>query len=442
MKKNSTRKKKASLFWRIIVLMILVSFLMIATFTFIQLANQIRSITKVNDTKGSLAAVILKNRLEHLIEQSKTPEETASRIKEALFSLNQEKIIEDAWVISRQKKMIAGTNPIAHYTFNLSERYMIDTILNKELLDRWLYTFRDQERNRLDIYIPLVTHDELQYLVKASFSLENIQEALNQVYFPMSLMILVVILTNTILGFALSRSIIKPLFLLNEATKEIAKGKLELRVNIHTGDEIQELGETFNEMTTALAKMKEKAENANPLTKLPGNISIRDEIEKRIMEGQKFVVIHADIDNFKAYNDKYGLVSGDRAIQLTAELFREAIAQSGNPHDFLGHEGGDDFVLITTPDKVDALTEGFFRRFSEKILTLYSDEDKQRGYIIAKNRQGVICKFPPMSISLAGVTNVHRELRSYTEITNIMPEVKEKAKSMEGNIFILDKRKS
>lgn len=422
--------------------MILVSLLMIATFTFIQLMNQIRSITKVNDTKGSLSAVILKTRLENIIERSQSPEETASQMKEALFSLHQEKIIESAWIIDLRKTMIASTSPVLHHTFSLSERYMIDTILSKEFLDRWLYTFRDQDMNRLDIYIPLSSGNDLQYLVKTGFSLENIQEALNQVYLPMSLMILAVIITNAILGFALSRSIIKPLFLLNEATKEIAKGKLELRVNIHTGDEIQELGETFNEMTTALSKMKEKAENANPLTKLPGNISIREEIEKRIMEGRKFVVIHADLDNFKAYNDKYGLVNGDRAIQLTADLFKDAIAQWGNPHDFLGHEGGDDFVLITTPEKSEQLSGGFLKRFGEKILDLYNDEDKQRGYIIAKNRQGVICKFPPMSISLAGVTNQHRELRSYTEITNIMPEVKEKAKSTEGSVFILDKRKA
>ncbi|HNV85379.1 MAG TPA: diguanylate cyclase [Candidatus Omnitrophota bacterium] len=442
MLKKSPRRKKSSLSKRIISLMILVSTLMIAVFTFIQLMNQIHSITKVNDTKGSLSAVIIKTRMENLIEQSRNSEETHERLKEALFSLYGDKIIEEAWILDKDKQMVATTSLASHYTFNISERYMIETLLDKKTFDRWLYTFRDQENNRLDVYIPLILNGKLQYLVKSSFSLENIQEALNQVYLPVGMMILVVILINTILGFTISRSLIAPIALLNEATKEIARGKLELRVNIRTGDEIQELGETFNEMTSALNKMKEKAENANPLTKLPGNISIREEVEKRILEGRKFTVVHSDLDNFKAFNDKYGLSSGDRAIQLTADLLREAIAKHGAPDDFLGHEGGDDFVMISTPERVDTLTDYFLKRFDEEIPKLYGEEDKQRGYIIAKSRQGVICKFPIMSISLAGVSNQQRDLRSYTEITNIIPEVKEKAKSLPGSVFVLDKRKN
>ena len=97
--------------------------------------------------------------------------------------------------------------------------------------------------------------------------------------------------------------------------------------------------------------MKEKAENANPLTKLPGNIVIQEMVEERIKKDKKFVLIYSDLDNFKAFNDTYGVHAGDKAIMLTADIMREAIAVEGAEDDFIGHEGGDDFLLLTVPER-------------------------------------------------------------------------------------------
>lgn len=144
---------------------------------------------------------------------------------------------------------------------------------------------------------------------------------------------------------------------------------------IRTHDELEELGSTFNYMTEELIKMKKRAENANPLTKLPGNIVIHEEVEKRIRENKKFMVVYCDLDNFKAFNDKYGIAKGDQAIKLTADIFKEATKTKGDPDDFVGREGGDDFILLTTPEKAQEVADYIIKEFDKRVRNLYSQED-------------------------------------------------------------------
>lgn len=180
---------------------------------------------------------------------------------------------------------------------------------------------------------------------------------------------------------------------------------------------------------------------ANPLTGLQGNIEIQTEINQRIAKRMLFAVIYGDLDNFKAYNDVYGFASGDRAIKLTADIIVDNVHNFGNQGDFVGHIGGDDFVVITTPDKAEVICKGIISEFNEKIKTLYCDEDVQRGYIVTSNRQGQIMKFPLVSISLAVVTNESRELISHIQIAEIAAEIKKKAKSLPGSTYVKDRRK-
>lgn len=180
---------------------------------------------------------------------------------------------------------------------------------------------------------------------------------------------------------------------------------------------------------------------ANPLTGLQGNIEIQTELNQRIAKRMLFAVIYGDLDNFKAYNDVYGFSSGDRAIKLTADIIVDNVHNFGNQGDFIGHIGGDDFVVVTTPDKVEKICQGIICDFDEKIKTLYCDEDVQRGYIVTSNRQGQIMKFPLISISLAVVTNESRELISHIQIAEIAAEIKKKAKSLPGSTYVKDRRK-
>ncbi|HOM01519.1 MAG TPA: response regulator [Acetivibrio sp.] len=180
---------------------------------------------------------------------------------------------------------------------------------------------------------------------------------------------------------------------------------------------------------------------ANPLTGLQGNIEIQSEINQRIATRRLFAVIYADLDNFKAYNDVYGFASGDRAIKLTADIIVDNVHNYGNQSDFIGHVGGDDFIVVSTPDKAEAIVKGVIEDFDTKTKALYCEEDLRRGYIVTSNRQGQVMKFPLISISFAIVTNEVRELISHIQISEIAAELKKKAKSMPGSTYVKDRRK-
>jgi len=187
--------------------------------------------------------------------------------------------------------------------------------------------------------------------------------------------------------------------------------------------------------------MKERAENANPLTKLPGNIVIREEIERRIGENRKFAVIYCDINKFKAFNDRYGIARGDDVIKLMADISKNAIKTKGNPDDFIGHEGGDDFIVLTSLDKVQIIADTVIQEFDKQAINFYDREDLDRGYIISHARDGSTARFPIISVSLAGVTNAHRVISSYAEVTNIAAEMKRKVKSVDTSVFAMDQRR-
>jgi GGDEF domain-containing protein len=301
----------------------------------------------------------------------------------------------------------------------------------------------------MDIFIPVAIGGKTSLVLKTSFELGGIQEALKTVYIPVLITVAVIIVFSTLNALGLSRKIASPVKILNEASKRIAKGELSIHLDIKTNDEIEELTHTFNNMTKQLIRMKEIAENANPLTKLPGNTMIREQIERRITEGKKFAVIHADLDNFKVYNDCYGIGAGDVAIKMTGDLFREALRKYGGPEEFLGHEGGDDFVLLASLAHVKPITDFFLAEFDRRSRDLYSREDQERGYILGRERRlkekgeeerpEAIVLFPLMTISLAGLSNEERPFTSYAEITNRISDVKHRAKRTKGNCFVLAK---
>jgi diguanylate cyclase (GGDEF)-like protein len=180
--------------------------------------------------------------------------------------------------------------------------------------------------------------------------------------------------------------------------------------------------------------------NANPLTGLNGNLEIQREITSRISRGVSFAVIYVDLDNFKAYNDVYGFSNGDRIIVLTADILKDQVALFGNGEDFVGHIGGDDFIIVSTPDKVEQVCMEIIAEFDEKVLNFYNEEDRILGFVTTRNRKGEIDTFPLMSISLAIVTNERREINSYVEVGDIAADVKKKLKTMPGSNYFADRR--
>ena len=179
---------------------------------------------------------------------------------------------------------------------------------------------------------------------------------------------------------------------------------------------------------------------ANPLTGLPGNIEIQAEMNSCIARGETFAVLYLDLDNFKAYNDVYGFSSGDRAIKLTSDILQDSVSLFGKPGDFIGHIGGDDFVIITCPSNAEMIAQAIIDDFDQKILDLYRKEDVGRGYIITTDRLGNSIEFPIISISIAIVSNSRRKLFSTGQISEVAAEVKKKAKSIQGSVYVQDRR--
>ena len=141
-------------------------------------------------------------------------------------------------------------------------------------------------------------------------------------------------------------------------------------------------------------------------------------------------------DYFKVFNDHYGYERGDRVIQLVATILRETTANS----DFIGHIGGDDFVLLLESadwrDKLELLLDHFQRRS----LMLYDAADRQRGYLVGENRQGEQMHFNLMSLSVAAVPCGSGYFHSHVELAEVAGEVKHKAKSIEGNSIVVNQR--
>jgi diguanylate cyclase (GGDEF)-like protein len=179
---------------------------------------------------------------------------------------------------------------------------------------------------------------------------------------------------------------------------------------------------------------------ANPLTGLPGNNEIQAEINYRIANEALFSVLYLDVDNFKAYNDAYGFARGDTAIKMIADILADIIPVFGSQSDFIGHIGGDDFVVITSPQNADIICENIIKEFDERVPELYSSRDRKAGYISTKNRKGDIIRYPIMTISIAAVSNEFRVLYSPIQVGEIAAELKKKAKEYSISVYLKDRR--
>ncbi len=180
---------------------------------------------------------------------------------------------------------------------------------------------------------------------------------------------------------------------------------------------------------------------ANPLTKLPGNLAIDNEIRRRIESKETFSVCYIDIDNFKAFNDAYGFDRGDDVLLQTANIITRAANSVGTKEKiFVGNIGGDDFLVILSMKFDHVFAKECIHDFDRIIPTYYKDEDVQRGGIMIKNRKGRMAKIPMMSLSIASVTNENRRLESPAQIAQIAAEVKNFLKTQQGSNFLRDRR--
>lgn len=188
-----------------------------------------------------------------------------------------------------------------------------------------------------------------------------------------------------------------------------------------------------------LLKRNKQKMDCNPLTRLPGNPSIQARVEQEIASGRTFAVLYCDLNNFKSFNDKYGFEAGDRVLKTESQIIVSAAMQ--DPASFVGHIGGDDFIVVCSFDKADAIAQEITSKTDAIAPSFYNKEDRTNGYMISTNRKGETEKFNFLSIGIGIVHNTKKPLTSFAMVSNIGSELKCLAKKHEnGSFYVMDRR--
>ncbi len=227
---------------------------------------------------------------------------------------------------------------------------------------------------------------------------------------------------------------------LASATREIAAGSFDYPIEVHSRDEFGELARDFADMGQKLKELDRQRLDANPLTQLPGNLAIERELEKRVAEDKPFGHIYVDLDHFKAYNDRYGYPAGSDVISKTGSLIQETVRQHGNPEDMVGHVGGDDYIVLSTPERSEAIADALVTSFDRMVPAFYSIEDRQRGHIVSQDRFGIERNFPLLTMSVAVVTSQSLKDPSSLAIGRECAKMKEYLKKLPGSNYLIDRR--
>lgn len=179
----------------------------------------------------------------------------------------------------------------------------------------------------------------------------------------------------------------------------------------------------------------------SPLTGLAGNTAIHQAIKDALAWEEPFALLHVDIDDFKAFNDHYNVIRGDRAIKLLADCLVESLKAVGSPRGFLGHVGGDDFAVIVEADLGVAVAHRTIALWDERVAGLYDEFDLQRGFVRVRDRQKRTSKYPIMTISIGIATNSRRKFETHLQAADIASELKKVARRRMGSSYEIDRRK-
>lgn len=228
---------------------------------------------------------------------------------------------------------------------------------------------------------------------------------------------------------------------LKRATFRIAEGDFDYDPQIPGGDEFGDLARDFTRMASKLKVLEQISLDASPLTRLPGNIAIEKVLDRKLQEEHPFAVCYADLDNFKAYSDRYGYVKGSEVIKITGEIIYDVVKRHSSEDAFVGHVGGDDFVMIIPTEDVNAVCTAVIDTFTVKIREHYSPEDLKKGALEGKDRYGVHRVFPIMTISIAVLTCKKGEYDSAVKIAKAAVQIKEYVKETPGSNYLINRRR-
>ncbi|MDP1992095.1 MAG: GGDEF domain-containing protein [Syntrophales bacterium] len=178
----------------------------------------------------------------------------------------------------------------------------------------------------------------------------------------------------------------------------------------------------------------------NPLTRLPGNISINRQIQRRLDKGIPFALAYADLDHFKPFNDKYGFSRGDEVIKITGRLMLNIVRNKSLTSSFVGHVGGDDFICMMDPSLIEEACQEVIDAFDRIVPSFYDPQDRESGCIQSYNREGQARQYPIMGISIGIVRAEKGAYSHYGEVTSIASEMKHIAKKNTKSGYTVNRR--
>jgi diguanylate cyclase (GGDEF)-like protein len=178
----------------------------------------------------------------------------------------------------------------------------------------------------------------------------------------------------------------------------------------------------------------------SPLTGLPGNVRIEEEIDARVDRAEPFAILYADLDHFKAYNDHYGFMRGDEVIQTTARLIGDAARGATEGAAFIGHVGGDDFVVVVPPEQAERVAQAIVSAFDEAAPGFYDSADRARGYLEVTNRRGELQRFGLLTLSIGIASTAKRSFQHYAEAVAVATEMKQFTKDSQRSSWAVDRR--
>lgn len=304
-----------------------------------------------------------------------------------------------------------------------------------------LLTVNDNQiKAQLDQLVSTIRKMDMQIRLHQRNLLAENEESGNRAIWVTVVLFFSGVVTAGLTASFMTRNITWSIQQLKLSVMEVANGRFDVAPQVRSGDEFEELAAAFTEMANRLSELEEMSLDANPLTRLPGGRAIENVLVKKLESKSPLAFCAIDLDNFKAYNDRYGYSRGNEVIQKTAEIIQTAVKRHGSKEDFIGHIGGDDFTVITSPRCHRAVCQSIISEFDEEIPALYDPEDRQDGSITSKSRQGETLKFPIMTISIAVVTTDSTKSLNHFQIAEIAAELKVHAKSLEGSVFVENRR--
>ena len=194
--------------------------------------------------------------------------------------------------------------------------------------------------------------------------------------------------------------------------------------------------ELYNRIALSQNRIQRIFDN-NPLTKLPGNTSIQHAIEQAL--GRPMAVCYIDINNFKPYNDTYGFSRGDDVIRMVARIMANVVRESGDGG-FVGHVGGDDYVFIVPLDRAEAVCQRIIDNFTIIVSDLFGEEDKTRGYYLAKDRKDQEQLVPLLGIAIAVVPTDNPRVQHAGKVAEMAAELKKYAKQSLVSRYVVERR--